>query len=122
MPNPPHPAFVFLLALFSGWVNRHQQRVIEYLGEENRNLKRKVGRRMQDSPMGIALATQEPAGQLAASRSPSRHPSMEQAEQTAGHLGEPGKVQERCWPRQLALDHGVETLNRRHRFQAGSDA
>ncbi|MFH0944841.1 MAG: hypothetical protein V2A76_06555 [Planctomycetota bacterium] len=45
MPTPPHPAFVFLLALFSGWVNRHQQRVIEYLVEENKILRRKFDKR-----------------------------------------------------------------------------
>ena len=45
MQTPPHPALVFLLAVFSGWVNRHQQRVIEYLVEENRILRRKFGMR-----------------------------------------------------------------------------
>ena len=29
MPTPPYPALVFLLALFSGWVNRRQQRGTE---------------------------------------------------------------------------------------------
>jgi hypothetical protein len=33
---PPH-ALRFLFLLFSGWVNRHQQEVIEYLMEENRS-------------------------------------------------------------------------------------
>lgn len=31
--------------MYSGWVNRHQQRVIEYLVEENRILRRKFGKR-----------------------------------------------------------------------------
>ena len=30
------PPLAFFLLLFSGWVNRHQQAVIEYLLEENR--------------------------------------------------------------------------------------
>ena len=33
----------FLLITLSGWVNRHQQRVIDYLIEENRLLKGKLG-------------------------------------------------------------------------------
>ena len=33
----------FLLATFSGWVNRHQAQVIEYLAEENRVLKEQLG-------------------------------------------------------------------------------
>jgi len=38
----------FLLALFAGWVNRHQQRVIDYLVEENRVLKRQLrGKRLR---------------------------------------------------------------------------
>ncbi len=45
MQTQPHPALVFLLAVFSGWVNRHQQRVIEFLVEENRILRRKFGKR-----------------------------------------------------------------------------
>ena len=36
-----------LLVTLAGWVNRHQQRVIEYLVEENRVLKEQVmGRRL----------------------------------------------------------------------------
>ena len=37
----------FLMLVFAGWVNRHQQHVIEYLQEENR-----VHTRLRDSPMG----------------------------------------------------------------------
>jgi hypothetical protein len=33
----------FLLIILSGWVNRHQQKVIDYLIEENRVLKGKLG-------------------------------------------------------------------------------
>ena len=39
---------LMLLVIFAGWVNRHQQRVIEYLVEENRVLKEQVmGRRLR---------------------------------------------------------------------------
>ena len=40
-PNALH----FLLLLFSGWVNRHQQDVIDYLKEENRVLREQLGGR-----------------------------------------------------------------------------
>ena len=40
--------FRVLLATLAGWVNRHQQHVIEYLVEENRVLKDQVkGRRLR---------------------------------------------------------------------------
>jgi hypothetical protein len=39
-----HP-LAFLLLLFSGFVNRHQQRAIDDLLEENRILRGKLGRR-----------------------------------------------------------------------------
>ena len=39
------PTLAFLLLLFSGWVNRHQQAVIEYLLEENRVLRAANGSR-----------------------------------------------------------------------------
>jgi len=35
--------FQFLMMLFAGWVNRHQQEVIEYLQEENRGLREQLG-------------------------------------------------------------------------------
>ena len=42
-----YPPQVLLLA-FSGWINRHQQDVIEYLVEENRVLKEQVrGRQLR---------------------------------------------------------------------------
>jgi transposase InsO family protein len=38
----------FLLFMFAGWVNRRQQHIIEYLGEENRVLREQLGgRRIQ---------------------------------------------------------------------------
>ena len=37
--------FHFLLFTFAGWINRHQQRVIEYLQEENRILKEQLRRK-----------------------------------------------------------------------------
>jgi hypothetical protein len=40
---PPPLAFLFLL--FSGWINRQQQDVIEYLLAENRVLRAAHGRR-----------------------------------------------------------------------------
>ena len=33
----------FLMLIFAGWVNRHQQDVIEYLQEENRGLREQLG-------------------------------------------------------------------------------
>jgi len=37
-----------LLMTFAGWINRHQQEVIEYLGEENRVLREQLkGRRLR---------------------------------------------------------------------------
>jgi len=33
----------FLMMIFAGWVNRHQQEVIEYLQEENRALRERLG-------------------------------------------------------------------------------
>jgi hypothetical protein len=37
------PPLQFLLMLFAGWVNRHQQDVIEYLQAENRALREQLG-------------------------------------------------------------------------------
>jgi hypothetical protein len=37
--DPLPPPLAFFLLLFSGWVNRHQQAVIDYLLEENRVLR-----------------------------------------------------------------------------------
>ena len=35
----------FLIVAIAGWMNRHQQAVIEYLMEENRVLREQIGRR-----------------------------------------------------------------------------
>ncbi|MHB8348644.1 MAG: hypothetical protein ACYDHM_16180 [Acidiferrobacterales bacterium] len=37
------PPLQLLLLMFAGWVNRHPQEVIEYLQEENRLLKERLG-------------------------------------------------------------------------------
>ena len=39
------PVLQFLLLVFAGWVNRHQQDVIDYLREENRVLREHLGKR-----------------------------------------------------------------------------
>jgi hypothetical protein len=41
MASVPPPVAVLLL--FSGWVNRHQQAIIDYLVEENRVLRAAIG-------------------------------------------------------------------------------
>ena len=41
MPDALH----FLLLTFAGWVNRHQEAVIDYLQEENRVLREQLGER-----------------------------------------------------------------------------
>jgi putative transposase len=41
--DPLPPPFAFFLLLFSGWVNRQQQAVIDYLREENRILRAAYG-------------------------------------------------------------------------------
>ena len=38
-------ALHFLLLTFAGWVNRHQEAVIDYLREENRILREQLGER-----------------------------------------------------------------------------
>ena len=35
----------FLILAVSGWLNRHQQRILDYLKEENRVLKEQLGER-----------------------------------------------------------------------------
>src|SRR5260370_6276595 len=44
MSSPPQPLHL-LLMMFAGWVNRHQLDVIDYLQEENRVLKERLGGR-----------------------------------------------------------------------------
>ena len=41
----PFQPLQLLLVIFAGWVNRHQLNVIEYLQEENRVLKERLGSR-----------------------------------------------------------------------------
>jgi hypothetical protein len=43
--SPPLLPFQLVLLMFSGWVNRHQLDVIEYLQEENRVFKARLGGR-----------------------------------------------------------------------------
>src|SRR5271168_5265351 len=40
---PPFQPLQLLLVIFAGWVNRHQLDVIDYLREENRVLKERLG-------------------------------------------------------------------------------
>jgi len=42
--DPPRQLLCFLLTTFAGWVNRHQQRIFDYVLEENRALRRKLNR------------------------------------------------------------------------------
>ena len=56
------PPLQFLMLIFAGWVNRHQQDVIEYLQEENRPLHgHEIGRntikRILRDPDGDELLT-----------------------------------------------------------------
>ena len=39
------PALQFLVLTFAGWVNRHQDDLIDYLREENRGLREQLGPR-----------------------------------------------------------------------------
>ena len=43
----------FLLLLLAGWVNRHQEAVIEYLREENRVLRELHGKKRLTTGRGI---------------------------------------------------------------------
>jgi hypothetical protein len=46
--SSPSGSLQFLLLLFSGWVNRHQNQGLDYLMEENRVLRQQLGgRRLQ---------------------------------------------------------------------------
>ena len=44
------PALQFLVLTFAGWVNRHQDDLIDYLREENRVLREPVGGELLISP------------------------------------------------------------------------
>lgn len=39
-----HP-WIFFLTILAGWINRHQQAMIDYLHEENRILREKIGKK-----------------------------------------------------------------------------
>ncbi|MGH8291603.1 MAG: hypothetical protein ACREV7_21930 [Steroidobacteraceae bacterium] len=41
--QPPFQSLKFLLLMLAGWISRHQLEVIEYLQEENRVLKERLG-------------------------------------------------------------------------------
>ena len=43
--SPPLLPFQLILLMFAGWINRHQMNLIEYLQEENRVLKERLGGR-----------------------------------------------------------------------------
>ena len=38
---------IFLVSLLAGWLNQEQQKVLEYLQEENRALKAQLGQRLR---------------------------------------------------------------------------
>ena len=73
--DPLPPPLAFFLLLFSGWVNRHQQAVIDYLLEENRVLRavhgprrlrltddqRRRSRRERQGPRPASASRQSPA-------------------------------------------------------------
>jgi putative transposase len=42
--QPMNPHLQFLLVMLAGWVNRHQQTVIEYLRAENQGLREQLGK------------------------------------------------------------------------------
>ena len=60
--DPLPPPIAFFLLLFSGWINRHQHAVIDYLREENRFLRAAHGPhriRLTDDPRhGLAVKGQ----------------------------------------------------------------
>jgi len=42
--NPGFDPFSFLVVSVAGWMNQHQQHVVEYLMEENRVLREQIGK------------------------------------------------------------------------------
>ena len=46
-----------LITMVAGWINRHQQQVIDYLLEENRTLHAKLGGNAFASPMLNAIVS-----------------------------------------------------------------
>jgi hypothetical protein len=55
--SPSFAPLKLLFMMFAGWVNRHQLDVIEYLQEENRVLKERLGGRRLVSLMPNVLTT-----------------------------------------------------------------
>jgi len=53
----------FLMLILSGWVNRHQQDVIEYLQEENRALREQLGGKRLRSLKSECLSQIIPLGE-----------------------------------------------------------
>lgn len=49
--QPSFTPLKFLILMFAGWISRHQLGVIEYLREENRVLKERLGGGVFVSPM-----------------------------------------------------------------------
>jgi Integrase core domain len=60
--DPLPPPLAFFLLLFSGWINRQQQAVIDYLREENRVLRAAYGPRRGFFVMKLKTGTVEIAG------------------------------------------------------------
>ena len=62
--DPLPPPLSFFLLLFSGWINRHQQAVIDFLLEENRVLRAVNGSRRlrltHDQRRRLAVKGQRP--------------------------------------------------------------
>ena len=48
--NPLVTPLIFLVSLLAGWLNREQQKILEYLREENRVLKEQLGGRLRLTP------------------------------------------------------------------------
>jgi hypothetical protein len=57
--SPSFAPLQLLLMMFAGWINRHQLDVIDYLQEENRVLKERLGGRRLRSPMPNAVDSPE---------------------------------------------------------------
>ncbi len=45
----------FIIVALAGWLNRHQQAVLEYLQEENRILKEKLGHKVSRTAASFAV-------------------------------------------------------------------
>jgi hypothetical protein len=49
--------FSFLVVSIAGWMNQHQQQVIEYLMEENRVLREQMGETYSGTGLAGSMAT-----------------------------------------------------------------